>query len=363
MTIREDSRTGYEYAEVISKKLEADIESQELKDGEKLMTVRQLAAKYETSYPTMRKAINLLADRGILSCRQGSGVYVARKGQSTFQEAFRQKLAVIYCGFEEYVAAGRIYTDLQVGIEEEAVRQNAEVTVLLLQDPQEFIKRDAYSESDGFLIVGEDIPGLRQALEGRPVVWMMGGRKGWGDHISYDNRLVGVFCAEELVAAGRKNLACINVEEGTGDERCRAFKEHAESMEAEVLYWNNPEALIRTRHEQHINFDALSDWVDRIEEKLPDLNGVFVVDLVAYPLYNMLKERGITPGKDIEIATSNWCDYIVGGAQYQPVNILLHPEEVGSVAVQQLCWRIQNPEARRRVLRIEPEVEKPTRSV
>ena len=358
MAVCESPKAGCDYAEAIARRLETDIESQGLAVGEKLMPVRQLAVKYETSYLTMRRAINLLAEKGILSSRQGSGVYVT-DGENLLQSSqSRQKLTVVYCGFEEYMAAGRLYSELLYGIEKEAGECGAEIAVSLLRDPLEFVKRDAYSGSDGFLIVGEDMAGLREILTDKPVVWMMGGRKGWGDHISYDNRLVGVFAAEELIAAGRKNLVCINVDELNGNERCLAFKEHAESLGAKVLYLNNPEALIKTRQEQHIDFDALSGWVDRIESELPDLNGVFVVDLVAYPLYTMLKERGIQPGKDIEIATSNWRDNVIGGMQYQPVNILLHPEEVGTIAVRRLRWRIQNPKARRMVMRIEPEIEK-----
>lgn len=349
--------SGGSCVEAVARKLEADIASQGLEDGARLMPLRRLAGKYETSYPTMRKAINLLSDRGLLSSRQGSGVYVMDH-QNPQQDPFRQKLAVVYCGFEEHVAAGRFYTSLLYGIEKETIGGDVEIAVSILRDPEEFMKRDAYSNSDGFLIVGEDIPGLSKILKDKPSVWMMGSRKDWGDHVSYDNRLVGVFAAEELVAAGRKNLACINVDAVNGDERCRAFKEHAESLGADVFYLNQPEALIKTRQEQHIDFNALSSWVDRIENELPKLNGIFVVDLVAAPLYAMLKERGIRLGKDIEIATSNWRDYIAGGTQYQPINILLHPEEVGSMAVQQLRWRIQNPNARRRVMRIEPEVER-----
>ena len=349
-----DCGTGYDYAEAIAKKLEADIKSQELTDGDRLMPVRQLTHKYETSYLTMRKAIKLLSDRGILSSRQGSGVYVTSENtrQST---SLRKKISVVFCGSEKHIITGRFYSNLLYGIEKEAPRCDAEIAVSMLRDPREFVERDACSRSDGFLVVGEDVPGLADVLKGKPTVWMMGSEKKWGDHISYDNRLVGVFAAEELVAAGKKNMMCINVDAVTGDERCHAFKEHAESLGANVLYLNHPEALIITESEQHIDFDALSGWVDQIEGALPDLNGVFVVDMVAYPLYNMLVERGIKPGRDIEIATSNWYDHIAGGTQYQPFNILLHPEEVGSMSMRQLRWRIENPEARRMVMRIEPE--------
>lgn len=355
MTIKHtDLSTGCDFAEAVSKRLETDIKSQELADGTKLMPVRQLASKYKTSYLTMRKAINLLSNKGLLSSRQGSGVYVTISDKRTQQQ---QKISVVFCGFEAYVASAHFYTSLLCGVEREAAGGNAEIAAFFLGDIKEFVSRDIYSDTDGFLLVGTDVPGLADALKGKPVVWMMGGSKAWGDHISYDNRLAGVFAAEELIAAGRKNLMCINIHPEMGDERCRAFKEHAESLGAKVSYINNPEALVMTRREQHIDFNALSSWVDRIENELPGLNGVFVVDMVAHPLYTMLVDRGIKPGKDIEIATANWRDFTTGGTQYQPVNVILHPEEVGAVAMRQLRWRINNPQAKRIVMRIEPEVE------
>lgn len=344
----------YGCAEVLAKRLAADIAAKQQVDGARLMPMRQLADKYNTTYFMMRKAVNLLIDKGLLSSRQGSGVYIKNDNKPV-----QRKFSVVYSGFEEHVASGRFYTSLLYGVEKEAALRNEEIAVSILRDPGEFAKRDIFSSSNGFLIVGDDIPGLADLFRGKPAVWMMGARKEWGDHISYDNRLVGVFAAEELISSGKKNLACINVDIATGDERCRAFKEHAESLGAEVFYLNNPEALITTRTERYIDPDALSGWVDRIEHALPGgLNGVFVAEAVAYPLYNMLVERGIKPGRDIEIATSSWHDLVGGSTPYQPVNILLRAGDVGAVAVRQLRWRINNPAAERMVMRIEPKVEK-----
>ncbi|MDG4829354.1 GntR family transcriptional regulator [Solwaraspora sp. WMMD1047] len=49
------------------------------KPGEKLPTTRELADQYETSGVTVRKAVELLIEAGVLEGRQGIGVFVAEK--------------------------------------------------------------------------------------------------------------------------------------------------------------------------------------------------------------------------------------------------------------------------------------------
>ncbi|MGW0435506.1 GntR family transcriptional regulator [Micromonospora sp. NPDC003197] len=48
-----------------------------LKPGAKLPTTKELAEQYETSSVTVRKAVELLIEAGVLEGRQGVGVFVA----------------------------------------------------------------------------------------------------------------------------------------------------------------------------------------------------------------------------------------------------------------------------------------------
>ncbi|TNH21445.1 GntR family transcriptional regulator [Micromonospora orduensis] len=50
-----------------------------LKPGEKIPTTKELAVKYDTSHVTVRKAVEILIEAGVLEGRQGLGVYVAEK--------------------------------------------------------------------------------------------------------------------------------------------------------------------------------------------------------------------------------------------------------------------------------------------
>jgi DNA-binding LacI/PurR family transcriptional regulator len=231
-----------------------------------------------------------------------------------------------------------------------------DVVMTTFKNTDEFIETGIYNDASGFLLVGNETDSLEHIFKGKPAIQMMGSDKKWGDHISYDNKTIGIIAASYFVSRGYKHLVCINVQKHDGDERCRMFKDHAEHLGAKVMYFNNPDALIKTYLEQHIEFGFLKDCVNQIENAEPRPAGVFVVDLVAQPLYSLLLERGIIPGRDIEIATCNWRSTTSAGGQYCPLNIDQRPEEIGMMAVRQLQWRMENLDAKRIVIKIDPEI-------
>ncbi|MEV4467380.1 GntR family transcriptional regulator [Micromonospora echinofusca] len=61
----------------IRREIQAKVDAGILKPGDKLPTTKELAEQYETSGVTVRKAIDLLIEAGILEGRQGVGVFVA----------------------------------------------------------------------------------------------------------------------------------------------------------------------------------------------------------------------------------------------------------------------------------------------
>ncbi len=61
----------------IRQDIQSRIDAGILKPGDKLPTTKELAEQYDTSGVTVRKAIEILIDTGILEGRQGIGVFVA----------------------------------------------------------------------------------------------------------------------------------------------------------------------------------------------------------------------------------------------------------------------------------------------
>ena len=71
---------------------------------------------------------------------------------------------------------------------------------------------------------------------------------------------IGCDYAEAIAKKLEVSIKSQGVEDGDKlmAERCRAFKKCAESFEANVPYSNDPSAWIKTRREQHVDFDVLN---------------------------------------------------------------------------------------------------------
>ena len=79
----------------LAKKIQYEyLESGRFTIGSKLPTVVQLAKQYDVSPPTVRKAAGLLVDKGWLSKKQGSGIYI-----ESLPKALRTKLGYISTNF------------------------------------------------------------------------------------------------------------------------------------------------------------------------------------------------------------------------------------------------------------------------
>lgn len=66
----------------IRQEIQAKIDSGIWKPGDKLPTTKELAEQYETSGVTVRKAVDILIEAGVLEGRQGIGVFVSEPTDS-----------------------------------------------------------------------------------------------------------------------------------------------------------------------------------------------------------------------------------------------------------------------------------------
>jgi GntR family transcriptional regulator len=64
----------------VAEHIAARIEAGELEPGRKLPPERELASEYSVAYNTMRSAMQVLRDRGLIVTMQGRGTYVAERG-------------------------------------------------------------------------------------------------------------------------------------------------------------------------------------------------------------------------------------------------------------------------------------------
>ena len=93
--------------EDIVEELRASILEGEMRAGERLPSENQLAARYATSRPTVRRALALLKAEGLVSAEQGRGAFVRSKPHVRLLlsgEAFRRHRAAGLSGFNAQVA-------------------------------------------------------------------------------------------------------------------------------------------------------------------------------------------------------------------------------------------------------------------
>lgn len=345
-------------AETIAKKLREDISSLELEAGARIQPLRELAIRFNTSYITARKAVSILCSEGLLESRRGAGIYVCGKDKRTLQDKPAKTIAMLFCGLEQHVTTTPIYSRLLYGVEKEADLHRFNVIISLLKNPKNFSKNEIYSSSAGFLGLGADIPGIKELFEDKAFVWVMGADKSWGDQVSYNNKAVGELAAKTLISRGHKHLATVNVDLLVGKQRCETFCMYATYGGATVDVYDDPSVYISNRFEQHIDQQVMGSWVDRMINSDPMPTGVFVVDMAAHSLYNAFIDKGIVPGKDIEMITCNCRDVPAFRANYSPINIDIYAEEIGALAVRHLQWRLLNDISKRVVLKVEPSLDK-----
>ena len=91
-----DFRTGEPiYAQIVDQ-LERRIADGELKPGDQLPTVREMADDLEVNFNTVARAYRILDERGAISTQQGRGTYVTESGeeaQATLEEITRRYAA------------------------------------------------------------------------------------------------------------------------------------------------------------------------------------------------------------------------------------------------------------------------------
>jgi DNA-binding GntR family transcriptional regulator len=63
----------------VADEIEARIKRGQLAPGDKLPGERDLAAEFEVSYPTARRAAEVLRERGLIETVHGKGTFVTRR--------------------------------------------------------------------------------------------------------------------------------------------------------------------------------------------------------------------------------------------------------------------------------------------
>ena len=183
-----------------------------------------------------------------------------------------------------------------------------------------------------------------------PHVWVfeLAGTPQWGDLVIPDNQAVGRLAAQSLCSRGRRRLCYVasGPNAPATIERGQAFAHHARQRGATVSR-------------------LIEDWPDSVPterllagEDVPDGIFVFVGGETAAvaALHHALADRGLRPGRDVElVACANEVGSL-GALRPAPAWIDIQPEAIGRAAVDMLLWRMKSPGEPQRTMTVAPRL-------
>lgn len=329
--------SGHKYA-LVADDIRNAIKSGDIAPGSRLETEEALSARYDVSRQTIRHAISILVDEGLVLRRQGSGTYVldervARRRTKT--------IGVVTTYISEYILPSMIR-----GIEEVTSERgytfHIRSTSNRMDNEKDVLNNLLQNPVDGLIVEGSKTAFPNPNLEiyqkiiqsGIPIVFLSGYYNALGDcvYVVTDDYGGGKQACELLIKRGHKRIGGIfKADDNQGHERFAGFIDAARAAEIE-LHDNN--VLWFTTETREMLLEG-----ENAKNMLESLEGCTAVicynDQIAAPLLAALMRAGKRVPEDVAIISFDDSIY----ASLTPVKItsLSHPkEEIGRVAASKL---------------------------
>jgi DNA-binding LacI/PurR family transcriptional regulator len=219
----------------------------------------------------------------------------------------------------------------------------------------------AEGKVDGILLWGRRAPRRLIASMGNAIVWISSSHHGGpGAGVMPGNEIVGRLAASYLLEQGHRDLAFLSLAplHPGYESRGEGFEYAAHRGGAQVkMVIEAPDNTLAGGNYSGANLAARGRrLVDRLLALSPRPTAIFVADdELTATIYPVLFEKGLQPGTDLKIISCNNEEPYLAGLHPRPATIDLAPEVTGRRAVEELLWRIRNPEETRRVqVMVEP---------
>ena len=219
---------------------------------------------------------------------------------------------------------------------------------------------------DGVVIIGSGVPPVASVVDAfhpLPCIWIGGTASDApiADQVVPHNRAAGRMAADYLIGCGCRHTAFLNHDPQHDSFVIRetAFVQHMAAAgipvaspmmqtngTEEAALWDTP----RVRKGcQALIEQAFSGSVQ------PD--GIFTpTDQQAAMVHQLLRERGLTPGKDVITISCNNDRQWLATLYPQPATIDLRAGTLGQEAAQRLAWRMDHPQSDPTVIMVAPRL-------
>lgn len=319
------------------------IENGNLAPGDKLSSENELSSQFGISRQTVRTAIGILEEQGVLRRVKGSGTYLNDRRRGSREE--RSRIAVITTYVDSY-----IFPKIIQGIEETLFEQGYSVQISFTNNTLEREKSvllDIISRDDvaGVIVEGTKSglpnPNIRlyQKLQARniPIIFINTYYPELSvPHVSLDDVQAARKAVDYLIGKGHRDIgAILKLDDGQGRQRYLGYLQAMDSAGYTVT--DSRMVWIDTDESKQLAY-----CTDKILNRLESCSAMFCYnDQIAFQLVRILGDRGIRVPEDVALISIDDSDLAIH-SEVQ-ITSLPHPKEkLGAKAAQLLLRMIDS---------------------
>ena len=328
----------------LAKWINDQIREKQLRAGEKLYSENELREMFGVSRQTVRRALALLEQEGILRSVRGSGTYINDNRQMNLAKRMRVSVVTTYVD-------GYIFPRMIQGIENVLLESGYSVQIAFTNNQhgrEKTILEDILSRDEVAGIVVETTksalpnPNLnlyREIMARRiPVLFLNSFYPELNiPHVSLNDHMVGYKMTKYLIGMGHTKIAGVfKLDDLQGRIRCSGFVdamyESGLKIEDRNVLWLDTEDV---RH--------MEKQAERVLERSAGCTALFCYnDEVAYGVLDIFKKAGIRVPQDISVASVDDANLATIGEI--GITTIPHPmEELGKKASENLLRMIRDP--------------------
>lgn len=320
------------------------IQENELRAGQKLYSENELRKMFGVSRQTVRRALGVLEQEGILHSVRGSGTYINDNRQTNLAKRMRVSVITTYVD-------GYIFPRMIQGIENVLLEGGYSVQIAFTNNQlgrERVILEDLLSRDEVAGIITETTksalpnPNLnlyREIIKRRiPILFLNSYYQELQiPHISLNDYMVGRKITEYLIGMGHRKIAGIfKLDDLQGRLRYSGFSDAMYDAGLNI----NDRNILWVDTEDTSRIDELSS---RVLERCENCTALFCYnDLVAYGVLDVFKKAGIRVPEDISVASVDNANLATMGGV--GITTVVHPmEELGKKASENLLRMIRDP--------------------
>lgn len=331
------------YLELV-KWIQQQIETKELQPGQKMYSENKLKDMFGVSRQTVRHAISVLENEGLIRRVQGSGTYINDNRLANLEKRTRVSVVTTYVD-------GYIFPRTIQGIENVLFEQGYSVQIAFtnnLNSRERTILEDIINRDEVAGIIMETtksgIPNpnlhLYQEIRKRriPIIFINSYYPLLKiPHVSINDRMAGRRVTRHLISMGHKKIGGIfKLDDGQGHLR---YAGYVDAMNEAGLDIDDTKILwVDTEDVKHLEKSR-----EKLLDRVAGCTGLFCYnDEVAFSLIEILKKEGIHVPEDISLASVDDSELaVLGDVQLTSVP---HPmEHLGEKAAENLLKMIKDP--------------------